>query len=1576
MEQMEPRLGKRFLAIFLVVFMMFSMLPSFAAAEGETSVDKTVLAEKIAAAEGLQEEDYTEDSWAILASALGTARSVYDDADADQETVDAAANDLENAIAGLVSNDAPAETSFTVAPFAGENGNILINGSAESVTVEANTSVSISVQAETGYKISSLTIAGEAITLEKNQASYYVEAYVPTSDIAVAAEFAQIQYTIQLADAENGTVLLNGSSDAVTVDYGEEITVTATPVQDYHIASVTVEYDNGTEDDLTLSEEYTATFTPTDDGTVAAVFAIDQYELTVKVEGDGSVGCEDVLLRPNDTKTFTLDVGTKLTFTVDAAPGNKLAKIVYNENEEPLDDVNNDGEYETKEISEDSELVFVFERNHAVTVEPGTELSGNGYYSVKFVWADEGKTGEVPVQKDYDGDSLTRVILPVGASAVFTPAEGYYTRVRNADLPADDLNAQWTSLLAISSDVSALRLDVSTVPYAVNAQTVNVPFAIVFDGSEPTVSVSEFNETENLVYSSDVLMSVSIGKGKADLESVTFAVYSADEPDAILVNGTILIEDLTYDEESQQYIGTFEVPADKANGSDIVVAVTVKTTVGAEKTDDTCHIAINTTAPEIFADFNEVTVDFKDETTDEDDEIIHTDIELGEEAYYSKNTFEIVINVWDKDYSLNETGVSMSVVSTDANGEDLEFQLPELVLEPVLVKGQPETDENGRTHYVVRIPVEEEGNYTIKDIQYCSLTKAPVEDAAEPGEYKYTLDHTPPHHGAISTKEKTWEILASAISIGLFSSDEVTIVFSGEDEICGEVALYYYIDSSSANEDRENKALLDAGALDKLNEWKDIKEGEELRIEDEQQAFVYLKVVDKAGNYNYFYSEGIVIDKTDPAAPVISISTPTAEPQNGIYAENVVLGITVEDPISNGAYSGLKFVSATIESNDPKPGAKETIVLFDLEQENPCFEGFMQTEGDLGRCRVLAGSLTISKNSNDITVTVNAEDKVGKTSSSDITISIDQTDPEIFIRPEALSGYQKELQSFEIVVTERNFDESLKPSDVVKVSVKDGGVNPSFSEWTVSKDTEGNGDATTHTATVTFSHDGVYSFTADVEDLAGRKAATQSVGEFTIDLTPPTISVSYDNNKVANEKYFDAARTATVSIVEHNFDPSRVTFTPAQNVIWNNAGDTHTARISYTEDGDYTFGVSATDMAENANKTVDYGGSVAATEFTVDTTFEDMVTISDVKDGAAYVYEDEVIPSITVEDTNFDTYEVTLVGIQRGKTIDLTDEVNKLIKEDENGISALFDVFRKTADYDGIYTLYVKGVDLAGNVDEERVRFTVNRFGSVFEYSDDLLDLIDDGGTYNQSIDEDLTFTVYNASPIDPSNVSVVITRDGRPVEANFTVVETTADGESWYSYLVTIDKSNYAEDGVYTVSVATTDDAENTVENTGDNSDGDILFYVDSTAPQLTSVSGLEERIVNTTELEVSYTVYDTIGLASVQVKVDGEIVDSATDFDNASNYSGKFTIYEKSSEQHVSFILTDKAGNVTESDAEGFEVPYTLEKNVTVSTNLFVRWFANKPLFYGGIGGGVAVLGGLGALLGLKKKKKAKVS
>lgn len=66
--------------------------------------DKTELMEKIAEAQSLTEASYTQETWAVLQSALYTAIAVNSEPDASQEDVDAALTNLENAITQLVPN--------------------------------------------------------------------------------------------------------------------------------------------------------------------------------------------------------------------------------------------------------------------------------------------------------------------------------------------------------------------------------------------------------------------------------------------------------------------------------------------------------------------------------------------------------------------------------------------------------------------------------------------------------------------------------------------------------------------------------------------------------------------------------------------------------------------------------------------------------------------------------------------------------------------------------------------------------------------------------------------------------------------------------------------------------------------------------------------------------------------------------------------------------------------------------------------------------------------------------------------------------------------------------------------------------------------------------------------------------------------------------------------------------------------------------------------------------------------------------------------------------------------------------
>ena len=145
---------------------------------------------------------------------------------------------------------------------------------------------------------------------------------------------------------------------------------------------------------------------------------------------------------------------------------------------------------------------------------------------------------------------------------------------------------------------------------------------------------------------------------------------------------------------------------------------------------------------------------------------------------------------------------------------------------------------------------------------------------------------------------------------------------------------------------------------------------------------------------------------------------------------------------------------------------------------------------------------------------------------------------------------------------------------------------PIFSGWSH------NGEI--HTATVTFSGDSDYTVTYDCFDLAGNKSNTEKLDEFTVDKTKPVIQVSYDNNSALNNNYYKEARTATITITEHNFSPGEVTVTTTAQLDgaaasvpgvsgWSGSGDTHVATVSYSADADYTFIISATDLASNVS---------------------------------------------------------------------------------------------------------------------------------------------------------------------------------------------------------------------------------------------------------------------------------------------------------------------------------------------------------------------------------------------------------
>lgn len=881
------------------------------------------------------------------------------------------------------------------------------------------------------------------------------------------------------------------------------------------------------------------------------------------------------------------------------------------------------------------------------------------------------------------------------------------------------------------------------------------------------------------------------------------------------------------------------------------------------------------------------------------------------------------------------------------------------------LKNNANWQSNGDVH-TATVTFKTEAHYTF-DIKYTDLAGNVFDsfDAVD-----FTIDKTAPTAMDIKINDVSVAGSMNTFAFNRFYRSAVTVRLSANSDISGVESFKY---QKVAN-------------ISKYNEkgtWVDYNDVTGIVVSPSERFVIYFRAEDKAGNVAIIRSTGIVVDDKQPSgetkAPEIDIIP--AEPNiNGFYNRNVSVDLKVVDPrysgniASDGGYfSGLNKIIYTIKATDTN--AVENGVLFDVSSGKTA-GGVLDADNLISSW---TGKITIDAakfNSNNVIVEITAIDNAGNervTTNDKINepIQIDVTQPKINISYDNNNVVRdssfKAERTAKIVVTERNF----RPEDVVIKITNTDGVIPDVSNWTKTNGT-GNLDDTEWTATIPYTADGDYTFGIDYTDLAGNRTSgvvyadgTTAQTEFTIDKTPPTISISYDNNSAINGNYYKADRTATIVVTEHNFDDKYVDIklkatNDGKNVDlpkvsgWSSNGDRHTATISYNKDALYTFDIAVKDKVGNAS------ANFPEQTFYVDKTAPTL-KITGVADRTAN--RGDIIPVVSYSDTNYDDSQVkiTLTGAIR-KNVALDGSY----ADQHNGKVFTFNNFAKKESVDDIYTLTAKLTDKAGNSTKKTIMFSANRFGSTYGFGTATEKL---NGTYVQEAG-DVVMTETNANELKDIKVTLFKNNDTITLkEGDDYSIDVKGGKGQWYEYTYTVFAKNFVDDGVYRLAFHSEDAAGNIAENTLDTKDKEISFGVDKTKPNVVITNLEKGRTYPFENLTVSMSANDNLLLKSIDIYLDDydkayktwtekEITDIiAKKGDFTFDVSGDSTRAHK-----VKVVCIDAAGNKNVGEVTDFYV----------TTNLFVRYYNNKVLFFGSISGVILIAGFAIAFVVLKRQKK----
>lgn len=713
-----------------------------------------------------------------------------------------------------------------------------------------------------------------------------------------------------------------------------------------------------------------------------------------------------------------------------------------------------------------------------------------------------------------------------------------------------------------------------------------------------------------------------------------------------------------------------------------------------------------------------------------------------------------------------------------------------------------------------------------------------------------------------------------------------------------------------------------------------------------------------------------------------------------LYDANAKFTVTVKD-----AQSGIRTVKYTLieggktsvntlEVNTPygKDDAQAALKAENLEcstgnetrhaKELWRVDDAKITGRDANLATELISTVTVDANYNDILLIVELTDNAGNTSYDYVAFGIDKTAPQIQVEytsavaPQSGSYYSKARTAY-ITITERNIRteqvalliekclDSARTFDKKDTKAYREGFK--ITGKTLLQKGSGNGDDRQYRVKVDFTGDGNYriktlkctdnvghantAVTYGKYNAAGNRDAVSGSNKtrFTIDKTAPKIHVALNlNDQVKNKKYFNATRTATVTVTEHNFNAKA--FENQLKATLNGKGiavpgvsafrrengtDRWTATVTFVADGDYALNFKTTDKAGNSYKTVagDFSGA-AAQNFTIDKTAPQL-TIGGITTNTAY----KKVPTIVVKeaDNNASTITSSVVGTCFDSQSKMAKRTVKVSAKNSGQLTADHQL-QNTVTYtvveqDGYYIVTAQCVDMAGNQSQvQRKVFTKNEKGAVYVVSDDLAAL--NNGYANKTAVAKQSLVVTEYSPTEIQNPEYYININGKKKDGLVTMEKGQHHAGEWYVNTYTISSKDIVAEGKYALYIKSTTklDGKNTVvNNSSENKDLhrlNIQFTIDNTNPYV-RITGLEKHLYSNTKVQtVTFSVSES-NLASIVIHMtrDGQALDPLV-WDHAQDkkHPNGWTVENgiavvqvqlENGKSDLTFEITDLAGN-----------------------------------------------------------------